>query len=116
MNNCYVSNEFPIFKPKDDMISSEFLSFYMSHPIFWAEVENKSRGSTPGSRNRLHQKKFLELTVPIPKQLKRKEIEHKVRELLNLRNKFQELRLIFNQVLDDLPKQMVLEVFKNNSK
>jgi len=116
MNNCYVSNEFPIFEPKEDWVSSEFLSFYMSHPIFWAEVENKSRGSTPGSRNRLHQKKFLELTVPIPKKLKRKEIEYKVRELLNLRNKFKELRFLFNQVLDDLPKQMVLEVFKKNSK
>jgi type I restriction enzyme M protein len=113
MNHCYVSNEFPIFKSKDNLVSTNYLSFYMSHPRFWAEAEQKSRGSTPGSRNRLHQKKFLNLNIPIPKEERKEEIESKIGKLLIKRKEIQELRFSLTELLEEIPKQMVLEVFQN---
>ena len=112
MNHCYVSNEFPIFIPKNNSISTTYLSFYLSHPRFWAEVEHNSRGSTPGSRNRLYQDKFLSLVVPVPVSAKMGDIEVKISKLISLRKKFTELKRKLDDLFDELPKQMVVEIFK----
>ncbi|MHA1967205.1 MAG: N-6 DNA methylase, partial [Candidatus Hodarchaeales archaeon] len=114
MNNCYVSNEFPIFIPKDNIVSTTYISFYLSHPRFWTEVEHKSRGSTPGSRNRLYQDKFLDLIISVPISAKMAEIEAIVGNLTTLKNKFTVIKEKFDYIFEDLPKQMVLEMFKSS--
>ncbi|MFX0086410.1 MAG: N-6 DNA methylase [Candidatus Hodarchaeota archaeon] len=112
-NNTYVSNEFPLFEPYDPTISVNYLSLYTSHPRFWAEVELLSRGSTPGSRNRFYQDKFLGLSIPVPKKIIRSDFEKKVLKILQLRDEFRLIQDRINELLENLPIQIVLEVFKN---
>ncbi len=112
-DSTYVSNEFPLFEPCDPTISVNYLSLYTSHPRFWAEVELLSRGSTPGSRNRFYQDKFLGLSIPVPKKTIRSDFEKKVLKLLQLRDEFRLIQDRINELLENLPIQIVLNVFEN---
>src|SRR5690606_2739317 len=58
-SGCYVSGEFPVFRPKahvdyaDDELL-RYLYYAFSSPTFWTAVERLSTGSTTTSRLRLN--------------------------------------------------------------
>ncbi len=65
-HNCYVSNEFPCFMPKQDRIDGHYLWRYFSQSAVWAEALGLSSGGTPTSRNRLKEDRLLAMTIPLP--------------------------------------------------
>lgn len=71
----YVSNEFPMFTPKDTEYDDDVLLSYLVHfldsPASLAEIDAESQGSTKTSRNRLVQETFLRMKVNIPTDPKR---------------------------------------------
>lgn len=65
-HGCYVSNEFPCFKVKQDRADGQYLWKYFSRTSVWEEALGLSSGGTPTSRNRLKEDKLLAIEIPLP--------------------------------------------------
>src|SRR5437016_3918468 len=65
-SGCYVSNEFPCFRPNTDRLDARFLWRYFSRSSTWNDALALSTGGTPTSRNRLKEDKFLAFKIPLP--------------------------------------------------
>lgn len=61
-----VSGEFPTFRVNTDLVEPGFLLAAMGSPGFLDQVDRKSAGGTPTSRNRLKEANFLDIEVPLP--------------------------------------------------
>lgn len=66
LDGCYVSNEFPTFKPHSDKLDVEFLRLWFQLPSSLSVVEADCTGSTPLTRNRFKESFFLNLKIPLP--------------------------------------------------
>jgi type I restriction enzyme, S subunit len=73
-HGCHVSNEFPCFAVNDRRVHPKYLSYYFSRPQAWNEALDLSSGSTPTSRNRLKEEKFLAMKFPLPLLLHQQQI------------------------------------------
>lgn len=62
----YVSNEFPIFRARSDLIIEKFLYIYFSRPQVWKRIEHQSTGTTSISRNRWLEEEFLSWYISLP--------------------------------------------------
>lgn len=67
-SQLYVSNEFPQFLARTEEISVEFAALVLASPYYADRIFRRSTGSTAVSRNRLKEKDFLLLKVPLPKR------------------------------------------------
>ncbi len=65
-NNCFVSDEFPLFTPNPEFLNVKYLNYYFNQSSVWHEVENYCIGVTKASRNRFKEKYFLSLEIPLP--------------------------------------------------
>ena len=65
-DECYVSNEFPLFHIDATRLDSRFLAFWFGLPRVQRLVEADCFGSTPGTRNRYKEEYFLRLRVSAP--------------------------------------------------
>jgi len=68
LDNCYVSNEFPTYRLRDDRILPEFLRLYFSRPLVWQAVEKKCQGTTKASRNRFKEEFLFDMIISVPKK------------------------------------------------
>ena len=66
MAGCFVSGEFPIFRPLEDRIDVQFLRYWFTLPSVIARVDEDCTGSTPLTRNRYKENFFLALEIPLP--------------------------------------------------
>src|SRR5258708_1729207 len=78
---CYVSNEFPCFKVKQDRIDGQYVWKYFSKSSDWNEALDLSSGGTPTSRNRLKEEKLLEMKIPLPSVEEQHRIVARIEEL-----------------------------------
>jgi type I restriction enzyme S subunit len=78
---CYVSNEFPCFKVKQDRIDGQYLWKYFSKSSAWDEALGLSSGGTPTSRNRLKEEKLLEMKIPLPSLEEQRRVVARIEEL-----------------------------------
>lgn len=65
-HGCYVSNEFPYFRPISSLLDGRYLRLCFARESSWNEALGLSSGSTPTSRNRLKEAKLLAMTIPLP--------------------------------------------------
>lgn len=68
---CHVSGEFPTFRPKLNAkgqpgIDVRYLRYWFTLPVIVATVNEQCTGSTPLTRNRFKEDKFLALEIPLP--------------------------------------------------
>lgn len=66
VEGCLVSGEFPVFRVDNKKVLPEFLAGVMRTPRFLEQVDARSSGSTPTSRNRLKERDFLRIEVTLP--------------------------------------------------
>jgi type I restriction enzyme S subunit len=66
VNGCYVSNEFPCFRLREERAERKYLHYYFSGESIWNEALGLSSGGTPTSRNRLKEERLLAMSVPLP--------------------------------------------------
>jgi type I restriction enzyme S subunit len=66
LENCYVSNEFPLFRVDESKIDASYLNRWFQLPATWRRVEEDCAGSTPTTRNRFKEEFFLKLEIPLP--------------------------------------------------
>jgi Type I restriction-modification system methyltransferase subunit len=91
----YVSNEFPMFSAKADVIEPKLTLKYIVHclnsPHFLNIVDKLSTGSTKQSRNRFSQKEFLKLKVSLPQGAELRTLVELLDKSVELRFKQEEL-------------------------
>lgn len=66
LDGHYVSGEFPLFQCDTDHLHPRYLNLIMTRPEVWAQIERESTGSTPTSRNRWKEERFLEWEILSP--------------------------------------------------
>ena len=91
-HGCYVSNEFPCFAVKSPTVLPKYLSYYFSQESWWNQALGLSTGGTPTSRNRLKEKSFLALEVPLPSIEEQRRIVEAIDLLSGLISEAQQLR------------------------
>jgi len=62
----YVSNEFPCFEVDASRVDVKYLFYYFNQESTWLRALGLSSGATPTSRNRLKEKLFLKMKIPLP--------------------------------------------------
>lgn len=80
-NGCCVSNEFPCFEVDSAKLDVRFLHLYFSQEPVWRKALGLSSGSTPISRNRLKEDKFLSMIIPLPSFPEQRRIVARIEEL-----------------------------------
>lgn len=80
-DGCYVSNEFPTFTVAKDRVDARYLWRYFSRQSAWNEALGVSYGATPTSRNRLKERDFLAMTIPLPPVAEQRRIVAKIEHL-----------------------------------
>ena len=65
-DGCIVSGEFPTFAVDLARLDPRWLRYWLLSEPGLREVDERSAGSTPGSRNRLREYRFLEIEIPLP--------------------------------------------------
>jgi len=66
MKDCFVSNEFPLFRVNQSMADPDFVWRWFSLPQTWKFIEDKSSGSTRTSRLRFREADLLRLHIALP--------------------------------------------------
>jgi type I restriction enzyme S subunit len=66
LDGCFVSGEFPTFRPGPNRIDVEFLRLWFRLPSTLSAVEADCMGSTPLTRNRFKEHFFLAMQIPLP--------------------------------------------------
>ena len=91
-DECYVSNEFPLFRIDATRLDSRFLAFWFGLPQVQRLVEADCFGSTPGTRNRYKEEYFLCLQAPLPPLQEQRRIVAKLDKVAALVAEVQRLR------------------------
>jgi len=118
-DGCYVSNEFPCFKVNSDRIDAQYLWHYFSRQASWNEALGLSYGATPTSRNRLKEKNFLSLEIPLPPVSDQRRIVAKIERLAGKIEGATRLRQRAVSTVEAFRQQVLFETFeklKRNNK
>ncbi|WP_260734931.1 restriction endonuclease subunit S [Tunturiibacter lichenicola] len=91
-HGCYVSNEFPCFSVNSSTVLPKYLFYYFSQESWWNQALGLSTGGTPTSRNRLKEKNFLALEVPLPSLKEQGRLVEGIESLSGLVSEAQQLR------------------------
>jgi type I restriction enzyme S subunit len=81
LSQSFVSNEFPLFQPRDNKIDVRFLCYWFRLPSSLRWVASDCSGSTPLTRNRYKEEYFLALKIPIPTLFEQRRIVSKIEHL-----------------------------------
>ncbi|MGI8554045.1 MAG: hypothetical protein ACR2PL_25160, partial [Dehalococcoidia bacterium] len=81
-HGCHVSNEFLCYRVAARRVDPQYLLLYFSRPSAWTEALGLSTGSTPTSRNRLKEERFLAMQMPLPPVGLQRTIACRVRAVL----------------------------------
>jgi len=64
LEGCYGSGEFPMFSPDRSKLHPRWMHWLTKTPGFWAQCDEKSRGTS--GKNRIRPERFLEIEIPLP--------------------------------------------------
>jgi type I restriction enzyme S subunit len=81
LDGCYVSSEFPTFRPVADRLDVKFLRLWFRLPTVIAAVDADCSGSTPLTRNRFKENFFLGLKIPLPPLEEQQQMVARIEEL-----------------------------------
>lgn len=79
LTGCFGSGEFPMFAPSCDRIEPRWLHWLTKTRGFWAQCDEKSRGTS--GKNRIRPERFLEIEVPLPPLAEQRRIVARIEEL-----------------------------------
>lgn len=102
MDNCYVSNEFPIFKLDESRIEPKYLVYWFGLPHVQKVVEADCTGSTPGTRNRYKEDFFTALEFELPPLAEQRRIVAKIESLVDRVDESKQLRHAIQADMDSL--------------
>ena len=111
--NCHGSAEFPIFSPKTERIDSRWIHWLTKTPGFWAQCDEKSRGTS--GKNRIKPEQFLRVEIPMPPLVEQRRIVARIEALAG---KIEEARSLRQQAVEEaeaLSLAKLSEVFQKQT-
>lgn len=93
LDGCYVSGEFPTFTAIRGKLLPRWVHWFTKTPGFWAQCDEKSRGTS--GKNRIKPEQFLKVEVPLPPLEEQRRIAARIEELAA---KIEEARTLRQQV------------------
>ena len=81
IDGCFVSNEFPTFRPTDDRLDVGYLNLWFKLPHVLERVAADCTGSTPLTRNRYKEQFFLKLEMPLPPIEEQRRVVRRIEQL-----------------------------------
>lgn len=96
LGGCYVSGEFPLFKPISNKIDPQWFYWITRAKWFWDRCDVQSRGTS--GKNRIRPEKFLAIKIPLPPVPEQRRIVAKIEELAS---KFNEARRLRNRASEE---------------
>lgn len=97
LDGCYVSGEFPTFRPKEDKLDVQFLKYWFRLPSIITAVDADCSGSTPLTRNRFKENFFSALEIPLPPLAEQQRIVARIEELAS---QIEEARTLRKQAVE----------------
>jgi type I restriction enzyme S subunit len=82
LDGCFVSGEFPTFRPDPTQLQAHFLRYWFRLPSTLVAVEQDCSGSTPLTRNRFKEEFFLALEIPLPPLSEQQRIVARIEKLV----------------------------------
>jgi type I restriction enzyme, S subunit len=76
---CYGSGEFPMFTPQPNQLDPRWMHWLTKTPDFWAQCDEKSRGTS--GKNRIRPEQFLRVEIPLPSLVEQHRIVARIEEL-----------------------------------
>ena len=76
---CYGSNEFPTFTPAEGRLDPRWFHWLTKTRGFWAQCDEKSRGTS--GKNRIRPERFLEIEIPLPPLPEQRRILARIEDL-----------------------------------
>lgn len=76
---CYGSGEFPMFAPQPSRLDARWMHWLTKTPCFWAQCDEKSRGTS--GKNRIKPEQFLRVEIPLPPLPEQRRIVGRIEEL-----------------------------------
>lgn len=76
---CYGSGEFPMFTPRPDRLEPRWMHWLTKTQGFWAQCDEKSRGTS--GKNRIRPEHFLRVEIPLPALTEQRRIVARIEEL-----------------------------------
>ncbi len=116
----YGSGEFPMFVPVPERLESRWIHWLTRTWSFWAQCDEKSRGTS--GQNRIHPERFLEIEIPLPPLAEQRCIVARIEELATQFNEVRALRVqeetelsqmllgAFLRVVRDAPRRAMGEI------
>lgn len=89
LSGSYGSGEFPMFKPLDRLYP-QWMHWLTKTPDFWAQCDDKSRGTS--GKNRIRPEQFLRVEIPLPPMEEQRQIVARIEELAAQINQARALR------------------------
>lgn len=80
LDGCYVSSEFPTFRPAPEKLDIRFLKYWFRLPSVIARVDEDCTGSTPLTRNRFKEQFFVALEIPLPPLAEQRRVVARIEE------------------------------------
>jgi type I restriction enzyme, S subunit len=77
---CYASSEFPMFAPNPEELDSRWIHWLTKTPGFWAQCDEKSRGTS--GKNRIRPEQFLSVEIPLPALDVQRQVVARIEELV----------------------------------
>lgn len=76
---CFGSGEFPMFAPNEDRLDSRWMHWLTKTHGFWAQCDEKSRGTS--GKNRIKPEQFLGVEIPLPPLTEQRRVVARIEDL-----------------------------------
>ena len=116
VHGCYVSNEFPCFRLREERADGRYLHYYFSRESIWNEALGLSSGGTPTSRNRLKEDRLLAMAVPLPPIEEQRRVVQRIDLLTRKVQTVHKLQAEITTELDSLIRSVTSDLFASASK
>jgi len=113
LSGCFVSGEFPTFKPIRDKLEPRWFHWLTKTKGFWSQCDEKSQGTS--GKNRIRPERFLDIEIPLPLPDEQRRIVARIEELAARIEEARELRRRAVDEADALMDKYAEYLFNNSN-
>jgi len=110
LEGCYGSGEFPMFSPDLTKLHPRWMHWLTKTRGFWAQCDEKSRGTS--GKNRIRPERFLEIEIPLPPLPEQQRLVARIEMLAEQLHEAQALRKSASEEAETLSRALIETVYK----
>lgn len=110
LEGCYGSGEFPMFSPDLTKLHPRWMHWLTKTRGFWAQCDEKSRGTS--GKNRIRSERFLEIEIPLPRLPEQQRLVARIETLAEQLYEAQALRKTASEEAETLSRAINETAYK----